>query len=197
MVIDEGVLFKADERAYVDTKKQLLEQFNLHTIVSLPAGVFANSVASGTGPKTNLLFFDRELNEAGDPIGTREIWYYEVEAVGFSLTKTQRPIQANDLPECLSLVRTRAASGKSWVVPVAEIVERGYDLSTTNPNRKIDYEHREPEAIAADIIAKEEQIIEIMAEIQELLDPKNGDTESNESGVAGSGPARVTHSRSA
>ena len=66
MVIDEGVLFKTNENAYVQTKKELLEQFNLHTIVSLPTGVFANAVANGTGPKTNLLFFNRELDKAGN-----------------------------------------------------------------------------------------------------------------------------------
>jgi hypothetical protein len=54
MVIDEGVLFKTTENAYIQAKKELLEQFNLHTIISLPAGVFANAVASGTGPKTSL-----------------------------------------------------------------------------------------------------------------------------------------------
>ena len=51
MVIDEGVLFKANDGAYVQTKKELLEQFNLHTIVSLPTGVFANAVATGTGQR--------------------------------------------------------------------------------------------------------------------------------------------------
>lgn len=177
MVIDEGVLFKTNERAYVDTKKELLEKFNLHTIISLPAGVFANSVSSGTGPKTDLLFFNRELDEAGEPIGTKEIWYYDVEAVGFSLTKTQRPIDENDLPDCLAKAKTREISECSWIVPIEEIIERGYDFSAKNPNRQDDYEHRSPEAIAADIIAKEEQIIEIMAEIQEMLDPRNGEGE--------------------
>ena len=42
MVIDEGVLFKITESAYVDMKKELLDDFNLHTIASLPVGVFAN-----------------------------------------------------------------------------------------------------------------------------------------------------------
>ena len=90
------MLFKNTERAYLDTKKELLEQFNLYAIVSLPAGVFANAVANGTGPKTNLLFFDHK-----GP--TRQIWYYDVHAVGFSLTRSQRPIADNDLPDCLTL----------------------------------------------------------------------------------------------
>jgi len=47
MVIDEGVLFKAGERAYVDTKRELLEECNLYAAISLPAGVFTNVTASG------------------------------------------------------------------------------------------------------------------------------------------------------
>jgi type I restriction enzyme M protein len=172
MVIDEGVLFKTNERAFVETKKELLEKFNLHTVVSLPAGVFANAVSSGTGPKTSLLFFDREMTPTGEPAGTKEIWYYEVEAVGFSLTKTQRPIAENDLPDCLEQAKTRAVSAKSWRVPAADIIARGYDLSAHNPNRADDYEHRSPEALIADIIAKEERVLTILTEIQELLDAR-------------------------
>ncbi len=177
MVIDEGVLFKVNDGAYVQTKKELLEQFNLHTIISLPAGVFANAVASGTGPKTNLLFFDRELDKAGKPVGTRDIWYYEVGAVGFSLTKTQRPIAENDLPDCLAKAQTRELSERSWIVPVADIIKRNYDLSAINPNADKAVRHRSPAAIAADIVAKEQRILEIMEEIQEILEPaqQNGD----------------------
>jgi type I restriction enzyme M protein len=180
MVIDEGVLFKATENAYVQTKKELLEQFNLWAIVSLPAGVFANAVATGTGPKTNLLFFNRELDQAGNPVGTKEIWYYDAQAVGFSLTKTQRPIPENDLPDCLEKARARAVSERSWLVPVEEIVERNYDLSAINPNAKAAVEHRSPAAIAADIAGKEQRILEIMEEIQELLAPEGNGQEDEE-----------------
>lgn len=170
MVIDEGVLFKTTESAYVDTRKELIENFNLHTIVSLPAGVFANAVASGTGPKTYLLFFDRTVSETGKPVGTKQIWYYEVESVGFSLTKTQRPIEENDLPDCLEKARARELSERSWVVPIEEIIARSYDLSASNPNEIAAVKHRSPEAITADISSKEVRILEIMEEIQELLE---------------------------
>jgi type I restriction enzyme M protein len=174
MVIDEGLLFKANDGAYIQAKKELLEQYNLHTIISLPTGVFANAVASGTGPKTNLLFFDRELDKVGNPVGTKEIWYYEVEAVGFSLTKTQRPIAENDLPDCLAKARKRILSERSWIVPVAEIAAHNYDLTSTNPNAAKAIKHRSPTAIAAGIASKQTRILEIMEEVQEMLTP-NGD----------------------
>lgn len=177
MVIDEGVLFKSSERAYLDTKKELLEEYNLYAIVSLPAGVFANVVSSGTGPKTDLLFFDH--------LGpTRQIWYYEVSAVGFSLTKTQKPVAENDLPDCLAMWKAYDAwrrlpadqrdpeppqNERCWVVPVEELVQKNYDLSANNPKRKNGFAHRPPEELIADIADKQARISELIAEIQELL----------------------------
>ncbi len=181
MVIDEGVLFKTNERAYVETKKDLLENYNLYAIVSLPAGVFANAVANGAGPKTNLLFFDHQ-----GP--TRAIWYYEVHAVGFSLTRTQRPIAENDLPDCLAMWRQYNAwrrtpeherpaapplNARCWVTPAAEIAARNYDLSARNPNRTNDFTHRPPAELAADIADKQARIAELVAEIQELLEKED------------------------
>jgi type I restriction enzyme M protein len=183
MVIDEGVLFKSSERAYLDTKKELLEEFNLYAIVSLPAGVFANVVSSGTGPKTDLLFFDH--------LGpTRQIWYYEVSAVGFSLTKTQKPVAQNDLPDCLAMWKAYDAwrrlpadqrdpeppqNERCWVVPMEEIIQKNYDLSANNPNRKNGFAHRPPEELIADIADKQARISELIAEIQELLAGENNE----------------------
>jgi type I restriction enzyme M protein len=177
MVIDEGVLFKSSERAYVDTKKELLEEYNLYAIVSLPTGVFANVVSSGTGPKTDLLFFDH--------LGpTKQIWYYEVSTVGFSLTKTQKPIAENDLPDCLEMWQAYQAwlkapaeerpvdppqNERCWIVPVKEIVKKNYDLSAANPKRKNGFAHRPPEELIADIADKQARVSELIAEIQELL----------------------------
>lgn len=181
MVIDEGVLFKSSERAYVDTKKELLEEFNLYAIVSLPTGVFANVVSSGTGPKTDLLFFDH--------LGpTRQIWYYDVSAVGFSLTKTQKPVPQNDLPDCLAMWQAYDAwrrtpseqrdpeppqNERCWIVPVEELVKKNYDLSANNPKRKNGFAHRPPEELIADIADKQARISELVAEIQELLAGEN------------------------
>ncbi len=183
MVIDEGVLFKTNERSYVETKKELLEEYNLYAIISLPAGVFANVTSSGTGPKTNLLFF----NHLGP---TQRVWYYEVRAVGFSLTRTQKAIPENDLPDCLAMWRAYDAwqrlpteerspgpplNERCWVVPCDELVKRGYDLSARNPSRQNGFAHRPPEELAADLADKQARIAELIAEIQELLAGENAE----------------------
>jgi type I restriction enzyme M protein len=177
MVIDEGVLFKISEGAYAETKRELLEEYNLYAVVSLPAGVFANVTSSGTGPKTDLLFFDH--------LGpTWQVWYYDVRTVGYSLTRTQKPNAENDLPDCLAMWRAydvwlhtppEARPGepplneRCWVVSAEELAKRGYDLSAHNPNRPNSLAHRPPEELAADIADKQARIIELIAEIQELL----------------------------
>ena len=68
IVVDEGLLFRTDEKAFVKTKGKLLDDCDLWCIVSLPSGVFTQA---GAGVKTNLLFFNK-----GD--STQKIWYYDL-----------------------------------------------------------------------------------------------------------------------
>jgi type I restriction enzyme M protein len=160
IVVPEGVLFRGDAFALV--KKELLENFNLHTIISLPSGVFANVTSSGQGPKTNLLFFDRT-----GP--TKEIWYYEhVPPEGKKYTKAN-PITDEDLKDCYEKWKKREISENSWVVPVEEIVKRSYDLTAKNPNRREEFEYKSPEELVASVIEKERAILKIAEEIQNLL----------------------------
>ena len=65
IVLDEGVLFRTNETAFVQTKRKLLDDCDLWCILSLPPGAFVNA---GAGVKTNLLFFTR-----GGP--TERLWW--------------------------------------------------------------------------------------------------------------------------
>ncbi|QPD02866.1 MAG: Restriction endonuclease subunit M [Candidatus Nitrospira kreftii] len=71
VVLDEGLLFRTNENAFVETKRKLFDECELWCIVSLPGGVFS---AAGAGVKTNLLFFTK-----GTP--TKKIWYYDLSHV--------------------------------------------------------------------------------------------------------------------
>jgi len=57
---------------------------------------------------------------------------------------------------------------------VAELAARGYDLTAKNPNRQEDLAHRPPEDLVADVLAKEQRILEILDEVQVLLRGNNG-----------------------
>lgn len=71
IVLDEGLLFRANESAFVETKRKLVDECDLWAIVSLPGGVFSTA---GAGVKTNLLFFTKGKK-------TKRIWYYDLSHV--------------------------------------------------------------------------------------------------------------------
>lgn len=71
MVLDEGLLFRTNESAFVETKRKLVDECDLWAIVSMPGGVFSTA---GAGVKTNLLFFTKGRK-------TEKIWYYDLSQV--------------------------------------------------------------------------------------------------------------------
>lgn len=71
IVLDEGLLFRTNESAFVETKRKLVDECELWAIVSLPGGVFSTA---GAGVKTNLLFFTKGRK-------TERIWYYDLSHV--------------------------------------------------------------------------------------------------------------------
>lgn len=71
VVLDEGLLFRTNENAFVETKRKLVDECDLWAIVSLPGGVFSTA---GAGVKTNLLFFTKGKK-------TERIWYYDLSHV--------------------------------------------------------------------------------------------------------------------
>ena len=161
VVVPNGTLFGDGVCARI--KEELLKDFNLHTIVRLPNGVFSPY----TGIQTNLLFFER-----GGP--TEEIWYYEqpLPEGRKNYTKTQ-PLQYEEFAACIAWWRKRTENDRAWKVPVDQVLK--YDtegrlvsvnLDVKNPNGKADFEHLPPAQLVDDIIAKERKILEILAEIK-------------------------------
>jgi type I restriction enzyme M protein len=134
IVLDEGVLFRTNETAFVQTKRKLLDDCDLWAIVSLPGGAFVNA---GAGVKTNLLFFTR-----GKP--TEQIWYYDLSDVKVG---KKTPLTAAHFEEFFRLLPERGDSDRSWTVERQEIEARGFDLKAVNPNRKIEVDERSPEEI--------------------------------------------------
>jgi type I restriction enzyme M protein len=160
MVVPNGTLFGDGVAARV--KEQLLNEFNLHTIVRLPNGVFAPY----TSIPTNLLFFDK-------PGPTTQIWYYELALPEGrkNYTKTA-PMQDAEFDECRALWDKRELTARSWMVEAKDVAANNYNLDVKNPNRADDYEHMPPEKLVADITTKEQRIAAIMAEIAETLKVK-------------------------
>ncbi|MCB1826104.1 MAG: N-6 DNA methylase [Gammaproteobacteria bacterium] len=103
MVVDEGLLFRANEDAFVKTKRKLLDDCNLWCVVSLPGGVFTQA---GAGVKTNLLFFTK-----GEP--TQAIWYYDLSDLKIAKKK---PLTLEHFADFLKRLPDRSDSDASWTV---------------------------------------------------------------------------------
>lgn len=164
MVVPNGVLFGDGICARI--KEELLKEFNLHTIVRLPNGVFSPY----TSIPTNLLFFERT-----GP--TREIWYYEhpLPEDRKTYTKTQ-PMRFEEFKACLAWWKDRQEGDLAWKVKIDEVLR--YDaegnlvsvnLDIKNPRLIGDFEHMPPERIIEDILAKEDQIKTLITEVKQTL----------------------------
>jgi type I restriction enzyme M protein len=170
VIVPNGTLFGDGVAARI--KEEMLKEFNLHTIIRLPNGVFAPYTAI----PTNLLFFDRSGGGGGP---TKDIWFYELPAPegrrNYSKTK---PIQFEEFADCIKWfqLKRRKESDRAWRVSAADVLK--YDeagdlvscnLDLKNPNSAEALEHLPPEQLAEDILAKERRIIEIMQEIKAEL----------------------------
>ena len=157
VIVPNGTLFGDGVCARI--KEELLKDFNLHTIVRLPNGVFAPY----TSIPTNLLFFERS-----GP--TKEIWYYEqpLPEGRKNYTKTQ-PLQLEEFKPCLDWWKKRKENDQAWKVPAAELLANNCNLDRKNPHAKEDIFHLPPEQIADSILQKERRIAEIMGEIKAIL----------------------------
>lgn len=164
VVVPNGTLFGDGVCARI--KEELIKDFNLHTVVRLPSGVFAPY----TGIQTNLLFFER-----GGP--TEVIWYYEQPSPEGrkSYSKTQ-PMQYEEFGECINWWHNRTENDRAWKVPVNQVLkydEQGrllsVNLDVKNPNAKADILHFPPAELLDEIILKEQRILDILAAIRAAI----------------------------
>jgi type I restriction enzyme M protein len=168
MVVPEGTLFRTG--AFADVKKQLLEQFDVHTIVSLPPGTFAPY----SDVKTALIFFERS-----GP--TEEIWYYEM-PLPEDLKKFSKgsPIEDEHFAEAVALWQAwdayRRGEGSrpeptdnSWIESVDKIKERDYDLSARNPNIDESVDLPQPAELTARLLERARELQETLANLHDLV----------------------------
>ncbi len=155
IVLDEGVLFRTNETAFVQTKQKLLDDCDLWCIVSLPPGAFSNA---GAGVKTNLLFFTK-----GKP--TEKIWYYDLSDVKVG---KKTPLTLDNFKEFFELLPSCANSDRSWSVTRKEIEDKDYDLKAVNPNRRTETDLRTPEELIELIMAKNREVSEALTKLKEM-----------------------------
>jgi len=159
IVVPDGTLFADGVAARI--KKQLLDDFNLHTIVKLPAGVFAPY----TDIPINLIFFEHGKS-------TEEIWYYELfmpdDRKRYSKTK---PLQYEELDQLKKWWNKRTENDNAWKVELNQIVKNAengnliVNLDSKNPNKKNELEYINPDSLISEIKEKEFLINNLINEL--------------------------------
>lgn len=177
VIVPDGVLF-GSSNAHQQLRQALLEQNQLEGIVSLPSGVFKPYA----GVSTAILIFTK----GGQ---TERVWFYDVQADGFSLDDKRTKIEANDLPDVLAqwqqyraLVLSNAEAAAieqafgdktqaAFVVSAAAIAANKFDLSI-NRYKEVVYaqeEYEAPKVILGKLKALEEDILRDLVELEGML----------------------------
>ena len=160
-IVPDGVLF-GSSAAHKAIRQEL------EAVISMPSGVFKPYA----GVSTAVLIFTKTGHG-----GTDNVWFYDMTADGFSLDDKRSPVAENDIPDIVARFhdpedeKDRPRTEKSFLVPKAEIVENGYDLSI-NKYKKTEYkpvEYPPTSEIMAELRELEMQIGEEMCKLEELL----------------------------
>jgi type I restriction enzyme M protein len=157
VVLPDGFLF--GEGVKTNLKRELLEAFNLHTIVRLPKGVFSPY----TSINTNLLFFEK-----GGP--TETIWFFEHPyPAGYKSYSRSKPLTIGEFDREKAWWggpsrQGRQANEYAWQVSAQEISARNYNLDCKNPHQD-EVNHGDP----ADLMAEYEATMRQMEAAQTAL----------------------------
>ena len=166
-IVPDGVLF-GSSNAHKAIRKELIEGNRLEAVISMPSGVFKPYAGVSTG----ILIFTKTGHG-----GTDKVWFYDMQADGFSLDDKRTAINDNDIPDIIARFHNlaeeaeRARTEKSFFVEVQEIIENGYDLSI-NKYKKVEYvpvEYPPTEQIMAELHELEMEITKGLAELEEML----------------------------
>jgi type I restriction enzyme M protein len=187
VIVPDGVLF-GSSKAHQELRRMLVEDHKLDAVIKLPAGVFRPYA----GVSTAILVFTK--TGVG---GTDHVWFYDVQADGWSLDDKRQPLLAdeklgptpktdlsdddnakNNLPDVLMRWEERDGSeraeprtAQSFSVPRAEIASAAYDLSL-NRYKKVEHEqraHASPADIIRELRTLEEEIAVDLAKLEDMV----------------------------
>ena len=166
-IVPDGVLF-GSSKAHKDIRKELIENQRLEAIISMPSGVFKPYAGVSTG----ILIFTKT-----DHGGTDQVWFYDMQADGFSLDDKRSPVNESDIADIIERFHNRDKEAgrerteKSFLVPKQEIVDNEYDLSI-NKYKRTEYvpiEYPPTEEILDRIFELDGQIDKELRELREML----------------------------
>jgi type I restriction enzyme M protein len=187
VIVPDGILF-GSSNAHKMLREMLVEKQKLDAVISLPSGVFKPYA----GVSTAILLFTK--TNSG---GTDNVWFYDVQADGWSLDDKRQPLLAdeqlgcvpghklseeehakNNLPDVLArwqqrdkVERKRPRTAQSFCVPKADIAANGYDLSLNRYKEVVheEVEHVSPKKLIAELMKMEREIEQGLKELEGML----------------------------
>ena len=166
-IVPDGVLF-GSSKAHKAIRREIVENNRLEAVISMPSGVFKPYA----GVSTAVLIFTK--TGAG---GTDDVWFYDMQADGYSLDDKRSEIKDNDIPDIIQRFhnlegeKERKRTEQGFLVPRADIEANDYDLSI-NKYKEVEYvpiEYPPTEEILANIREIETEIQKELAELETLL----------------------------
>lgn len=166
-IVPDGVLF-GNSTGHKSIRKELIDNHRLEAVISMPSGVFQPY----SGVSTAILIFTK--TNAG---GTDKVWFYDMKADGYSLDQKRNEVAENDIPDVVARFHNlegeaeRTRKEQSFLVPVEEIREKGYDLSI-NKYKEIEREvvvYDAPDVIMERIEALETEIQQAIVELKKMI----------------------------
>ena len=165
VIVPDGVLF-GSSNAHVELRKMLVDGCELQGVISMPSGVFRPYA----GVSTAVVIFVR----GGE---TRNVWFYDMQADGYSLDDKRDKIVENDVPDIIEKWRTRIENrsndrtARAFTVPVEEIRKNDFDLSISKykEEQRVVVSHKKPSNILDELEMIESQILNDLKELRQLL----------------------------
>ncbi|THD66442.1 SAM-dependent DNA methyltransferase [Robertkochia marina] len=167
VIVPDGVLF-GSSKAHKQIRSEIIENHKLDAVISMPSGVFKPYA----GVSTAALFFTKTGTG-----GTDKVWFYDMEADGFSLDDKRAPVKESDIPDIISRFHNlegeaeRKRTKKSFMVPLKEIEANDWDLSI-NRYKEIVYkevEYESPEEIIKAIEKLDQERNEALLNLKNLI----------------------------
>ena len=164
-IVPDGVLF-GNSSGHKAIRKELVDNQRLQAVISMPSGVFKPY----SGVSTAILVFTK--TDAG---GTDRVWFYDMQADGFSLDDRRSDVAENDIPDIverwqhLDAELNRSRKERSFLVPADEIRANDYDLSVNKYKEleKVKVEYEEPSLVLDRLQKLTEQIYDAVTQFRE------------------------------
>ncbi|MCB5286203.1 MAG: type I restriction-modification system subunit M [Candidatus Cloacimonetes bacterium] len=134
IILPDGFLF--GEGVKTNIKRELLTEFNLHTIIRMPKGVFSPY----TSINTNILFFNK-----GDK--TKNVWFFEHPyPEGYKSYSRTNPLTIQEFDLEKAWWNNRKETEYAWKVSYKDLEARNFNLDFKNPHEAT-IEHQDPEKL--------------------------------------------------